>query len=208
MAAAVGFWLAGDAGQAMAQTERSAPPRGKESRSGEGARNKAPRPNRPERSNNLDFLFGALKAAPDPESAKAVENRILTLWQVSGSDTADLLMTRVRQAVEAKDIELGIKLLDSIVELQPDYVEGWNRRATLHFMQKDFGASLADLRQALAREPRHFGALVGLGMILQEIGEEKMALQVFRRARELHPHLPRVEELINGLVEKVEGRDI
>ena len=169
---------------------------------------KQPRPNSPDRTKNLDFLFGALKAAPDAETAKAVENRIQALWVASGSDTADLLMGRAKKAVDEKDVDLGIKLLDSIVEIRPEYVEGWNRRATLHFMKKDFGASLADLRQVLAREPRHFGALVGLGMILQDIGEEKTALAALRRALDLHPHLPRVEEMIKTLEEKVEGRPI
>lgn len=172
------------------------------------ARGKHTRPNSPDRTNNLDFLFGALKAAPDEASAKAVEARILALWQASGSDTADLLMNRAKQAVDGKDVELGIRLLDSIVEIRPEYAEAWNRRATLHFMQKDFFASIADLRQVLAREPRHFGAMVGLGMILQEFGEEKMALQVFRRALELHPHLPRIGDLVKTLTEKVEGRPI
>jgi len=209
----VGTWLAADLASAWAQGRQPANPRGTESRGsegakGEGARAKAPRPNRPDRSNNIEFLFGALKAAPDATSAKVVENRILALWQMSGSDTADLLMTRVRDAVDAKDIDLGIQLLDAIIDLRPEFVEAWNRRATLHFMKKEFGASIMDLRQVLAREPRHFGAMVGLGMILQEIDEEKMALQVFRRALEVHPHLPRVEELIRSLEEKVEGRDI
>src|SRR5918998_3049971 len=85
-------------------------------------RAKHPRPNNAERSGNLEFLFGALKAAPDAESAKGVENRILALWLNSGSDTADLLMTRVKTAVDAKDFDLAIKLLDSIVEIKPEYV--------------------------------------------------------------------------------------
>ena len=165
------------------------------------------RPNNAERSNDLDFLFSALKAAPDAVAAKAVEGRIQQLWLNSGSDTANLLMSRVQRAMGAKDVELSLQLLDSIVELKPEYVEGWNRRATLHFMQKDYGASIADLRQVLAREPRHFGALVGLGMILQEVDEDKMALVVLRRALDLHPHLPRVGDMIKTLTEKVEGRE-
>jgi len=169
---------------------------------------KLPRPQRGDRTQNLEFLFGALKAAPDAETGKAIEERIWALWFVSGSDTADLLMTRVKTAVEAKELDLAIELLDSIVEIKPDYVEAWNRRATVYFMQKDYGRSLADIRQVLAREPRHFGALSGLGLIMQELGDEKRALEVFRRALAVHPHLERIPDVVKVLTEKVEGRDI
>jgi tetratricopeptide (TPR) repeat protein len=175
---------------------------------GEPPAAKHPRPTNIDRSRNIDFLFGALKAAPDAEAAKLVENRILALWLASGSDTADLLMTRVKTAIDAKDLELAITLLNSIVEIKPDYVEAWNRRATVHFLRKDFGGAIADIRQVLAREPRHFGALAGLGMIMQEIGEEKRALEMFRRALDVHPHLQRVPDLVKALTEKVDGRDI
>jgi tetratricopeptide (TPR) repeat protein len=174
----------------------------------EKADSKAPRVMRPDRSRDIEFLFGALKAAPDATAAKAVENRIMAIWLTSGSDTADLLMSRVKTAVDQKDLDLALRLLDSLVELRPDYVEAWNRRATLHFMNKAYPESLADIRQVLAREPRHFGALAGLGMILQDIGEEKVALDALRRAIEVHPHLERVREMIEQLTEKVEGRPI
>ncbi|MFL4985879.1 MAG: tetratricopeptide repeat protein [Xanthobacteraceae bacterium] len=169
---------------------------------------KLPRPQRGDRTQNLDFLFGALKAAPDNETAKAIEERIWALWFVSGSDTADLLMTRVKTAVEGKDLDLAVQLLDAIVEIKPDYVEAWNRRATLFFMKKDYGRALADIRQVLAREPRHFGALSGLGLIMQELGDDKRALDVFRRALAVHPHLERIPDVVKQLTEKVEGRDI
>lgn len=169
---------------------------------------KLPRAARGDRAKNLDYLFEALKAAPDADSAKHVEDRIWALWLSSGSDTTDLLMNRVKVATDKKDLDLALRVLDSVVELKPDYVEGWNRRATIHFMKKDFGRSLADLRQVLAREPRHFAALSGLGMILQEIGQDKRALDAFRRALEVHPHLKRLPDLVKTLTEKVEGRDI
>jgi tetratricopeptide (TPR) repeat protein len=169
---------------------------------------KLPRPQRGDRTQNLDFLFGALKAAPDGDSAKAIEERIWALWFVSGSDTTDLLMTRVKTAIDGKEIDLALELLNAIIEIKPDYVEAWNRRATVHFMKKDYGRSLADIRQVLAREPRHFGALSGLGLIMQELGEEKRALEVFRRALAVHPHLERIPDMIKQLTDKVEGRDI
>jgi tetratricopeptide (TPR) repeat protein len=169
---------------------------------------KMPRPQRGDRTQNLDFLFGALKAAPDAETGKAIEERIWALWFVSGSDTADLLMTRVKSAFDSKDLDLAVQLLDAVVEIKPDYVEAWNRRATIWFMKKDYGRALADIRQVLAREPRHFGALSGLGLIMQEFGDEKRALEVFRRALAVHPHIEKIPDIVKTLTEKVEGRDI
>src|SRR5690606_32551916 len=115
-----------------------------------------PRPQRGDRAENLDFLFGALKAAPDAASAKVVENRIWALWLTSGGDTANLLMARAKAAVDGEDLDLALRLLDAVVAIKPDYVEAWNRRATIHYMRKEFGASLQDIRQVLIREPRHF----------------------------------------------------
>ena len=167
-----------------------------------------PRPQRGDRTRNLDFLFGALKAAPDADSAKQVENRIWALWLASGSDTANLLMTRAKSAIESNDLNLAVELLDALVKIKPDYIEAWNRRATLHYMRKEYRQSMEDIRQVLIREPRHFGAMSGLGMILQEFGEEKYALDVFRRALEVNPHLPKITDMIKSLSEKVDGRDI
>ena len=167
-----------------------------------------PKVARGDRTHNLDFLFGALKVAPDDATAKAIEQRIWALWVVSRSDTTNLLMTRVKTAVEAKDMDLAIKLLDGIVKIKPDYIEAWNRRATLYYMKKDYGRSVADIREVLKREPRHFGALSGFGLILQDIGDDKQALEVYRRALSVYPRLQRIPDLVKTLQEKVEGRDI
>lgn len=161
-----------------------------------------------DRGHNLDFLFSALKQAPDATTAKLVENRIQAVWLQSGSDTADLLMSRAKTAIAGNDHDLAIRLLDAVVEIKPDYAEAWNRRATLFFIKNDYIRAIQDIRQVLAREPRHFGALAGLGMILNEFGDEKRALEIFRKALEVHPHLPRIPDLVKALTEKVEGRDI
>ncbi len=163
---------------------------------------------RGDRFHNLDFLFGALKVAPDDVTAKAIEERIWALWMLSRSDTANLLMTRVKTAIEQKDLDLAIELLNAIVKIKPDYVEAWNRRATIYYMKKDYGHSLADIREVLRREPRHFGALSGMGLILQDIGDDKQALEVYRRALAVYPRLQRIPDLVKTLQEKVEGRDI
>ncbi|HET7191932.1 MAG TPA: tetratricopeptide repeat protein [Pseudolabrys sp.] len=161
-----------------------------------------------DRTQNLDFLFGALKLAPDDITAKAIEQRIWALWTVSHSDTANLLMTRVKTAIESKDLDVAVQLLDGIIKVKPDYVEAWNRRATIYYMKKDYGHALADIREVLKREPRHFGALAGFGLIMQDIGDDKQALEVYRRVLTLYPRMERIPDLVKTLQSKVEGRDI
>jgi tetratricopeptide (TPR) repeat protein len=165
-------------------------------------------PRLPQGNLNLDRLFDALKVAPDDESAKYVENRIWAMWIATDSDTTTLLMSRVKAAVDAKDLDLGIKLLTAVIDIRPDYIEAWNRRATIYYMKKDFDDSLSDIHEVLKREPRHFGALSGLGMIMQEVGDDKHALEAFRRALAVHPRLEHIPDLVKQLTEKVEGRNI
>jgi tetratricopeptide (TPR) repeat protein len=167
-----------------------------------------PQPEHGERVYNLNTLFDALKVAPDAQSAKAIEERIWAVWIVSGSDTCNLLMGRARAAADEKDYDLAIKLLNAVVELKPDYIEGWNRRATIYYLKKDYARSIADIREVLSREPRHFGALSGLGLILQEIGDDKHALEAYRKVLAIDPRQEHVAETVKSLSEKVEGRDI
>ena len=161
-----------------------------------------------DRTRGLDFLFGALKAAPDEASAKHVEARIWAMWLQTPSDTAALLMSRAKAAVDAKKFDVALKLLDSLVKLRPDYTEAWNRRATVYYLQNDYIHSMQDIQQVLIREPRHFGALAGLGMIMQEVGDDKRALEAFRKALAVNPYLEKLPDLVKSLTEKVEGRDI
>lgn len=161
-----------------------------------------------DRTRGLDFLFGALKVAPDEASAKHVEGRIWALWTQTPSDTTALLMSRAKAAMEAQQMDVALKLLDAVVKLRPDYIEGWNRRATLYYLRNDYTHSIEDIEQVLAREPRHFGALTGLGMIMQDLGDDKRALDAFRKALAIDPYLDKVPELVKTLTEKVEGRDI
>jgi tetratricopeptide (TPR) repeat protein len=167
-----------------------------------------PRAQRGDKAQNLDRLFEALKIAPDEASAKYIEGRIWAIWLASGSDTANLLMGRVKNALDGKDFDLAIRLLNSILDIKPDFIEAWNRRATLYYMKKDFGRALEDIREVLAREPRHFGALAGLGIILQEFGDDRRALDAFRRALAIHPHIERVPDMVKKLSDKIDGREI
>src|ERR1700758_683245 len=192
--------------RALAQDDPHAGPSGRQKRPPE-APAKLPKVGA-DRNKGLDFLFGALKAAPDEESAKHVEARIWAIWLQTPSDTAALLMSRAKVAMDAQQMDIALKLLDAVVKLRPDYIEAWNRRATLYSLRNDYMRSLADIEQVLIREPRHFGALAGLGMIMQDLGDEKRALDAFRKALAINPHLDKVPELVKTLSEKVEGRDI
>jgi tetratricopeptide (TPR) repeat protein len=157
---------------------------------------------------NLETLFSALKIAPDESSAKAIEDRIWAIWIASGSDTCNLLMGRVKAATDAKDYDLAIKLLNAVIALKPDYAEAWNRRATVYYLKEDYGRAVADIAEVLKREPRHFGALSGLGMMLQDIGDDKHALEAYRKALDIDPRLDNLADTVKTLSEKVEGRAI
>lgn len=161
-----------------------------------------------ERNRNLDFLFGALKVAPDDASAKAVEERIWAAWTSAGDDTTNLLMSRAKKAADEEDYPLAVRLLSAVIEIKPDFTEAWNRRATVYFLEKDYVNAVADIAKVLSREPRHFGALAGLGLILQDTGDDKRALAAYRKALEVYPRLKGVEEKVKTLTQKVEGKNI
>ncbi|HSI39469.1 MAG TPA: tetratricopeptide repeat protein [Xanthobacteraceae bacterium] len=162
----------------------------------------------PDRGKRLDALFAALKAAPTAESAKAISQRIEVSWSPSDSDTADLLMTRASAAMEAKQFDLAVELLDGVLAVTPDHLDAWNKRATVFYLQDDFADSLSDLRQVVAREPRHYGAWAGIALICKEIGDEKHALEAARRALAIYPLLEQISEMEKTLTISVEGRPI
>jgi tetratricopeptide (TPR) repeat protein len=172
------------------------------------ARPRAPAPLKVDRAQRLNTLFEALKVAPDARAAQMVESRIEAMMLQSGSDTADLLMVRARSVIEAKDYDLSLQLLDSIIELSPDFTEAYAQRATVHFLKKDIYRSVADLQVVISREPRHFAAYAGLAVILQDLGDDKRALDAFRRAMQVNPHIKGVQQIIKRLEVKVEGREI
>ncbi len=157
---------------------------------------------------SLDTLFSALKIAPDQTRAKAIEERIWAIWIESGSDTCDLLMTRVKDAIEDQNYDLAIRLLDFIIAIKPGYVEAWNQRATVYYLKDDYPHAIADIAEVLAHEPRQFGALAGLGLMLQEIGDDKDALDAYRKALAIDPHLENIPDVVKTLTDKVEGREI
>jgi tetratricopeptide (TPR) repeat protein len=117
-------------------------------------------------------------------------------------------MQRAAAAVQAKDLPLALELLDKVVVIEPDWVEAWNKRATARFMTSDVNGAMADIDRVLKIEPRHFGALSGMGFILEREGLDKRALEVFRHVLTIYPGQPDMKKLVDKLAPEVEGRDI
>jgi tetratricopeptide (TPR) repeat protein len=117
----------------------------------------------------------------------------------------DLLLQRGRDALAEDDLESALAHLRALTDHAPDFAEGWNTRATAYFRAERYGLAMADISRALALEPRHFGAMIGLATILREVGREAEALEVLRRVHELHPHRPNVIEGIDRLSERLDG---
>jgi tetratricopeptide (TPR) repeat protein len=157
---------------------------------------------------SLDDLFGKLANSQDQSSAKTLEQQIWQTWLQSGSDSVDLLMTRAMESMAQDDYETAEHLLSSIVDIKPGYAEAWNKRAMLYFVQDKYEQAIVDLEQTLRLEPRHFSALAGLGKIFEEYGQKKKALEVYRKALEIHPYLEGVTKEIERLSPEVEGRGI
>ncbi|MEL7528948.1 MAG: tetratricopeptide repeat protein [Pseudomonadota bacterium] len=158
-----------------------------------------------EEQSRLDQLFDDLAQSGEPSDAERAAREIQMIWMESGSDTVDILMSRAGQAIQADDHALALDLLDVVVILKPSFAEGWNRRATVHYMREDFGKSLVDIERTLALEPRHWGALSGLAIIQRRLGFDDDALVTFKRALEVNPGLENAVEAIEDLEKKAEG---
>jgi tetratricopeptide (TPR) repeat protein len=153
----------------------------------------------------LDHLFDALKAAQDGKAADAVAERIKRIWMRSGSDTADLILQRADAALDQQDLPLSLELLDRLVALEPDWAEAWNRRATVFFLMNDDQRSMADIAETLKREPRHYGAIAGMGLIFLHRGNKKLAYEAFQRVLAVYPALETAKKAVEELRPEIEG---
>jgi tetratricopeptide (TPR) repeat protein len=158
-------------------------------------------------SARLDQLFEQLQDA-DRADLDMVEQEIWTEWSRSGSSAMDLLLLRGRAAMEAQDFPTAIDFFSALVDHAPDFPEGWNARATAYFHAGLFGPSIEDIRHVLALEPRHFGAIAGLAMIMEELGRTEEALAAWREVEKLTPHKESVQENIRRLETLTGGRTL
>ncbi|MDO8884738.1 MAG: tetratricopeptide repeat protein [Pseudotabrizicola sp.] len=155
----------------------------------------------------LDGLFDKLKSA-DSRAAARLEREIWNEWSKSGSAAMDLLLQRGRDALAAGNPAEAIDHLTALTDHAPDFAEGWNARATAYYQARQFGPSVSDIARTLTLNPRHFGAMAGLGAIYEELNNPQKALDIYRAALAIHPNLRGVSESAKRLEAKVAGTDL
>ncbi len=155
----------------------------------------------------LDGLFGRLKTAEAAEAGR-IETEIWIEWSKSGSPAMDLLLQRGKDAMNLGDAGQAIEHFTAVIDHSPEFAEAWNARATAYYMAGEFGPSVADIAHVLTLNPRHFGALSGLAMILEETGKPERALEVYKAALAIHPHLHGATEAVDRLEVEAEGQEL
>jgi tetratricopeptide (TPR) repeat protein len=158
--------------------------------------------------NRLDALFGQLKRERNEKAAERIASRIGEEWNHSGSASIDLMMTWSQTAVENKKYDVALDFLDQVVTMEPAFAEGWNRRATVHFMMQNYAKSMADISHTLELEPRHFGALAGMGQIMKNTGRNELALQAWQRVLDIYPMMRSAQNEVATLSEELAGEGI
>jgi len=159
-----------------------------------------------ERAKLLSNLYAYLATASTEAEAQPIASAIERLWLYNGSDTIGLLMDRAAAAIAAKNTDSALRFADAVVDIAPDYAEGWNRRAYVHYLQNDIEAMLGDLRRCLALEPNHFRALEGLAQVMRETGQKKAALKAFEKLLEVNPNAAGAKDAVRELSRDVEGQ--
>lgn len=137
----------------------------------------------------LEGLFVRLLEAPGPGEAQVVEGLIWSIWVEFDDGAVQILMHDGIQALSRGDYRHALSKFEQIVLIAPDFAEGWNKRATVHYLLGNYGQSLADIARTLKLEPRHFGALAGRGLVYIELRDERRALKAFEAALAIHPNL-------------------
>jgi tetratricopeptide (TPR) repeat protein len=166
-------------------------------------------PQTPEEANTvLGKLFAALATMEDEALSMKVTATIERIWRLPGGDTVNLIVDRAVNAANTNNPDLALKLLDSAVDLAPDYAEAFSRRAFVYYMKGDTERAVGDLRRVLALEPNHFKALEGIAKILQEAGQKKGALKALEELVKVNPHAPGAKTSIENLKKEVEGQGI
>lgn len=158
-------------------------------------------------SSRLDDLFAQLQSANDAEAVNITED-IWLEWSKSGSPAFDFLLKRAQDALASGDPMTAVDHASALIDHDPDFAEGWNLRATAYFQEGQLGLALGDIGHVLALNPRHFGALAGLGAIFEELNEPAKAREVYQEALKLNPHMADVKEAIARIDTQMGGQEL
>jgi tetratricopeptide (TPR) repeat protein len=154
----------------------------------------------------LDGLFDQLQTTTSAAEAAAAQQQIWQIWVESDDASVNRLMSAGIRAMSAQQYAVALATFDRMVRQAPEFAEGWNKRATVHYLMENYGASVVDIERTLELEPRHFGALSGLGLIYDAIEEPAAALRSFEAAVAINPHLYGTRQRIEILRKQLQGR--
>lgn len=152
-------------------------------------------------------LLAELRAAPDAAGADLTEAQIWARWTTSGSATVDVLLERANAAEAAGDTGLARAFLIQAADLAPAFAEPWHRRAAIAYAEQDYPGAIRAIEETLKREPHHFAAYAGLGVIYEELGQDAAALAAYREALKIHPHLTTARQGERRLSARLNGQD-
>ena len=142
----------------------------------------------------LDMLFGRLSSSSDAQVIRSTENEIWEIWFAHPNSDVERLMQIGVQRMNASRQSEAMLIFNELTENFPDYAEAWNRRATLHYLLGNYQESIRDIEKVLALEPRHFGALSGLGLVYLQLDQLGKAKQAFEDLIDVHPNSPNAQE--------------
>ena len=136
---------------------------------------------------DLDSLFMELQKAQTNNDARRLEAEIWQRWFDAPDDAAGDLLSQISAAMSVGRYQIALQLCNQLVDTNPEFAEAWNKRATVHYLMGNHGQSIADINQTLRLEPRHFGALSGLGLIFMASENFEAAADAFAAVLALSP---------------------
>jgi tetratricopeptide (TPR) repeat protein len=154
----------------------------------------------------LDGMFERLRSTPDAAVARWIEQQIWQLWLESDDLDANQLMRQGVRAMREQRFDVALRAFDRLVAEAPEFAEGWNKRATVHYLMGSWRASVLDIQRTLALEPRHFGALFGLGLIYDALQQPEAALRSYEATMVLNPHSENTRLRVEQLRQQLRGR--
>lgn len=157
---------------------------------------------------NLDRLFKELAAAKYPITAQQLESEIWRAWLESGDQDVDKELKAGMRDMSSGSYKDSIEHFSQVIDMAPEFAEGWNKRATAHFYNHEPAKSMRDIQKTLVLEPRHFGAISGMGLIFLERGDERSALEAFEQVLKIHPMAGAANAHAERLRKKLEGSGI